>query len=244
MFRVSSPTLGEVDVEAAHWLVALGEGVTRLGVTDSLDRIAGETLSNGRILVRDVRTGAGFVVQPLERVGEPEDELPLFEADGEEVDVDVEPVELADELLHIRHADDLADAMESAIDGAIANVPSEAGSILLVRGELLAFAVSRGPGWETLANVSFPRGRGVAGFCVEHRTSLVLSEARGDARFFDAVDTATGHVTRSILCVPVAHKDRVYGCIELINAPVSFDRKDLACVDAFAAALGERIARG
>jgi phosphoserine phosphatase RsbU/P len=104
--------------------------------------------------------------------------------------------------------------------------------------------VSRGPGWESLVNVSFPRGVGVAGFCVDYGTALALQEARTDARFFDAVDAATGVRTRSLLCAPIVHEAKVFGCIELINAPDGFDRHALACADALAAALGERLARG
>jgi hypothetical protein len=243
-YRVSSRTLGEVHVDAVHWLTALGTGLAKLGALDALHRIAAETLPNGRVLVRDVRTGVGFVVQPLDTVTA-DDEAPADLAlDGEETDAEVEPAVLADELFEIRHAATHRAAIETAIDAALAHIPAEAGSVLLVRGETLAFVVSRGPGCETLVNVSFPRHVGVAGFCVDHGTAVALLEARTDARFFGGVDDATGVRTRSLLCSPVVHGDHVFGCIELINAPAGFDRHALACADALGAALGERLARG
>ncbi|RME24423.1 MAG: GAF domain-containing protein [Deltaproteobacteria bacterium] len=56
-------------MEASNWLAALGEGLGALGRIDMLQRLACELLPNGRVVARDVRTGRGFVVTPLDRAG-------------------------------------------------------------------------------------------------------------------------------------------------------------------------------
>jgi len=52
------------DVLAANWLSALGDGLEQLGIVGDIDRLACEVLPNGTVIARDVRTGAGYIVQP------------------------------------------------------------------------------------------------------------------------------------------------------------------------------------
>jgi len=52
------------NVLAANWLSALGDGLEQLGIVGDIDRLACEVLPNGTVIARDVRTGAGYVVQP------------------------------------------------------------------------------------------------------------------------------------------------------------------------------------
>lgn len=52
------------NVIAANWLSALGDGLEQLGIVGDIDRLACEVLPNGTVIARDVRTGAGYVVQP------------------------------------------------------------------------------------------------------------------------------------------------------------------------------------
>jgi hypothetical protein len=92
-----------------------------------------------------------------------------------------------------------------------------------------------------------PPNTGVAGFCVSRNTSVSLKDAYADPRFFSDVDAKTGLRTDSILCVPIAARDRVYGCIELVNAiegsPAGgFRNEAMIEVGALAAALGRRLA--
>lgn len=64
-FEVSTADGRPVQVEAANWLSALGDGLEALGLISVLERLACEVLPNGRVIARDVRTGQGFVVMPL-----------------------------------------------------------------------------------------------------------------------------------------------------------------------------------
>ena len=257
MFRISSRVHGSVDLVAAHWLSALGDGLVRLGVTDSLDRMACEVLPNGTILVRDVRTGSGYIVQPIldavaDEVTE-EGSRPIeYIADLAPITVDtadaeLRPASLLDEIEEIHRAPTDAGAVKQALDALLALVPAEAGSVLLRQpDDTLAFAASFGAGSETLANVSLPAGTGVAGFCVRRLTVLVLKDPYADPRFFKEVDTVTGIRTRSLLCVPIAYEKHVFGCIELVNgfAEGSFGHDAMTDAEILANALAQRLTAG
>ncbi|HCH63415.1 MAG: hypothetical protein CL927_03770 [Deltaproteobacteria bacterium] len=64
-FVVSARGGASAEVVAPNWLAALGFGLDRLGTVGSIDRLACEVLMNGTVLVRDARTGEGYVVRPL-----------------------------------------------------------------------------------------------------------------------------------------------------------------------------------
>lgn len=247
VFRISSRTLGSVEVEGSNWLVALGEGLGRLGVVDGLDRIACEVLRNGTILVRDVRRGAGYVVQPLDDVElDVPDETEETEHLAEEAEEDGPlPEGLVGWIDAILHATDVHHALKAALDAARATVPAEGGAVLLDNGGgSLRFAVVAGPSSASLRDVVLPAGTGVAGFSVDHAVALTVNEPYQDERFYAAVDERTGGRTRSILCVPVAVEHKVYGCIELINSPdaYGFPREALGDASLIADALAERLA--
>ncbi|MEN9786389.1 MAG: hypothetical protein RLZZ299_1653 [Pseudomonadota bacterium] len=242
-FRITDRIRGSVEVEAANWMSALGEGLARLGIDPQLDRISAEALPSGQMFVRDVRTGAAYAVLPLETVGDHTEEVDLSE---EIVVADVAPASAVDEAEEIRHAPTREHALYQALDAARALVPCEGGSILLVQPDgTLSFTVATGPGSENLVGVSLPAGTGIAGFCVNRSTTVALKEAYADPRFFAQVDTVTGTRTKSLLCVPVAAAGRVLGCLELINAldAGGFSRAAMAdtCLvaDALAARLSE-----
>lgn len=247
-FRITSRSLGTVDVEGINWLAALGEGLARLGAGDALDRIACESLPNGQILVRDVRRGLGFVVQPLEPGEQPEDteevaDLPVpAEADED----DLLPASLQDEVDEILAAPSAEIAVRHALDAAVARIPSEGGAVLLRQGDdTLKFVAMAGPAAPELENVSLPGGTGVVGFCVDHASALAVLDPYNDPRFFPQVDQVTGHTTRSLLCVPVQAKGGVLGCLELVNARerTSF-REGLADAQILANALAQRLSPG
>lgn len=245
VYRITSRTLGTVDVEAVNWLAGLGEGLARLGSAESMDRIACEALPNGQILVRDVRRGLGFVVQPLgDEPHEDTEEVEDIPVPSEPDDSDLVPASLQDELDEIVAAESPGVAIRQLLEAAVSRLASEAGAVLLVQSDdTLKFIDSVGPGAETLRNVSLPAGTGIAGFCVERGSSLTVLDAQRHPLFFPQVDRITGFFTRSILCVPIAGGGRVLGCLELLNAedPIRFRGDGMIEAQAFAAALGHRL---
>ena len=124
--------------------------------------------------------------------------------------------------------------------------PAESGSVLRRATDgWLAFEGVFGPGAERLQGVVLPPGTGVAGFCVERRIAVSLSNAYADSRFFAQIDRYTGYVTRNLLCIPLLYDNAVYGCLELINArkTVNFTRDNVEDVDLICSALAMRLAK-
>ena len=254
-FRVATRGEGSVEVEASNWLSALGEGVAQLGSHGPLDRIACEALPNGQVLVRDVRSGQGFIVQTLdadeseERVAEIEPDalpLPLPEDTADTAEV-ARPATLMDEVDEIMRAATDEAAIRHTLEALRALVPAEGASVIRVRSDgTLGFAAAAGPGAAALQGVSFSSSQGVAGFSVRRRAAVALSEPYADPRFFSNVDAVTGVRTRSILCVPVAFETRVFGCIEAVNSVNArgFGAEDMADAGILADALAQRLTAG
>jgi sigma-B regulation protein RsbU (phosphoserine phosphatase) len=116
---------------------------------------------------------------------------------------------------------------------------AEASSLILINAddnlELVVARAASGEG--KAAHVIFPRGRGIAGWVVENRRSLLVPDAYADPRFYPDVDKRTGFHTRSILCVPLIRNDVVTGVLQVIN-PVGRDawsEDEIAPFEAYAA---------
>jgi len=80
-----------------------------------------------------------------------------------------------------------------------------------------------------------PRGRGIAGWVLEHGEALLVPDAYSDPRFFADADKKTGFRTRSILCVPLQRNGKEIGVLQVLN-PVgreAFDETDLEAFRAY-----------
>jgi sigma-B regulation protein RsbU (phosphoserine phosphatase) len=115
----------------------------------------------------------------------------------------------------------------------------EAASLFLTdsKGDL-ELANASGGGRSSLdgGKIVVPRGRGVAGWVLEHSEPLLVPDAYADARFFPDVDRQTGFRTRSILCVPLIRNGTVIGVLQVLN-PIrrqSFVEADLEAFEAYA----------
>ena len=85
-------------------------------------------------------------------------------------------------------------------------------------GELF-FKTAVGEGSERIKEMRLKPGEGIAGWATEHNQPLLIADVHQDPRFAARFDEASKFHTRSILCVPLAFKDRVLGAIELVNGP-------------------------
>lgn len=114
-------------------------------------------------------------------------------------------------------------AMEEAVnfimEMAMEKVPAESGAILFadVNGRELYFATARGPKADEVMDFRVPMGMGIAGFAAREGVSLAISDAQRDPRFYRAISDALTYPTHSLVCAPIQHEGRVYGCLELIN---------------------------
>lgn len=134
-------------------------------------------------------------------------------------------------LATLDHAQSVGEACSLALDAAHAAVSAEAGAVALARdGGSLELVATTGPKAGAVAGMRVPAGAGVVGFCHERRLGLHVAHVREDARFYSAVDHASGFSTRGILCVPVVCLRASSGCLQLLNAPSHRPFRDLDLV--------------
>jgi hypothetical protein len=263
-FLVVVPGRAPVRVTAANWIAALGEGVKALGIDEPLKRLACEVLPNGSVIARNVVSGTGFTVKPapskrdepeVEVVDEQDEETFIGEFLPEMVDLteELEALsEMKNESVFRRLVDQIAKAPDApaawrlALDVAHDLVPCESASALERDDDgQLSFVGATGSHGSRVMSILVPKGAGIAGFCVEHGTSLIVLDPATDPRFLAVMDQITGYATRSLLCVPVMRADTRFGCLEVLNAPVGtqFTRAHLELMEAVADALAKRLAR-
>jgi hypothetical protein len=262
-FLVVTPGMPPVRVHAANWISALGEGVKALGIDEPLKRLACEVLPNGAVIARNVATGTGFTVRQapskrdepeVEVVDETDEETFIGEFLPEMVDLTEELEALSDlkkESVFRRLVDQIVTAPDAstawrlALDVAHDLVPCESASALRREEDgALSFVGATGSHGSRVMSILVPKGAGIAGFCVENGTSLIVLDPATDPRFLAVMDQITGFATRSLLCVPVIFGDRRFGCLEVLNAPVGtqFTRAHLELLEMLADALSKRLA--
>jgi diguanylate cyclase (GGDEF)-like protein len=69
----------------------------------------------------------------------------------------------------------------------------------------------------SIEGVRLPCGQGIAGWVARHREAVRLDDASRDPRHYALLDQRTGLTPRSMLCVPVLHRDTLLGVIQVIN---------------------------
>jgi signal transduction histidine kinase len=62
-----------------------------------------------------------------------------------------------------------------------------------------------------------PLDYGIAGWVVNNSVGQIVNDVENDPRWYDGIDRNVDFVTRSIICAPIQHGDRVVGVIEAIN---------------------------
>jgi signal transduction histidine kinase/DNA-binding response OmpR family regulator len=138
------------------------------------------------------------------------------------------------ELLHqmaqiISSSLNIKEVLAAAMDSIRAIFQVEMGSIILRDKDTgqLVFAVSLDNS-PTLAHTRIPADAGIVGQVMQEARPIIVTDAQNHPRFFPALDKLTGHVTRSILCVPLIAQDTVFGAIQLINKKEgNFTKMDL-----------------
>lgn len=99
----------------------------------------------------------------------------------------------------------------------------------------LYFAIAIGDASASLKSVRLKIGEGIAGWVAEHGTPLIVPDVSQDERFNSRIDDVTRWKTRSILCMPLASKNKILGVIQLVNADMSaFDADQLTLLQALA----------
>ncbi len=116
---------------------------------------------------------------------------------------------------------DRQEVLKHTMDMIRTIVNVEAGSLLLLEGDELAFKVAFNvnPAIDTtLLNAFRVRlGQGIAGYSTARGEPIIVRDAQGSRHFSPDFDRKTGFQTRSALCVPLISRGKVLGVIEILN---------------------------
>lgn len=114
---------------------------------------------------------------------------------------------------------EIEEIRKRTIEASMKLTNSEAGSLLLYdqEREELYFDVALGERAEKIKTIRLKIGEGIAGWVAKHREVLIINDVQNDPRFFRKADEKSGFVTRSMICIPVLHKDRLIGVLQVLN---------------------------
>jgi signal transduction histidine kinase/CheY-like chemotaxis protein len=106
----------------------------------------------------------------------------------------------------------------------------------------LVFAAASSPSAQELVGTRMPATAGAAGWTVQNKQALLISDAQSDERFYKKVDATTGLTTRSLVAVPLIFNDAVIGVVEAINkASGAFTQHDLDMLEVMAGSIAVAI---
>ncbi len=81
----------------------------------------------------------------------------------------------------------------------------------------LTFTVAAGPSGNAILHQSMKFGQGIVGCVIDSGKPLLIADAQKDKRFFSGMDSRSGFITRSVLCVPMKLRNSIIGAIEVLN---------------------------
>src|SRR6185436_684670 len=131
-----------------------------------------------------------------------------------------------------------AAALHAAFARIAIAVPSHSSVLVIeaVRGQELVFTSSRVLRPGVVDGLRLRAGQGIAGWVAQHRQAVRIDDARSDPRHDTSVSQRTGLVARSMVCVPLVHRDTLLGVIQVINKQhdAHFTADDVRLVEALA----------
>ena len=101
----------------------------------------------------------------------------------------------------------------------------------------LFFLIAQGVEFDTVKNIQLRLNEGIAGTVAATNQYIYVPDTAQDTRFSNKVDQATGYETKSIIAVPVAFRNQVFGVLEVINPHDSartFTKADLMILQTIA----------
>ena len=132
---------------------------------------------------------------------------------------------------------DLDQVLVTLLDKVREAVAAEACSVALIdqpSGDLV-FRQAVGGAIQNVIGLRLQPGKGLGGWVVQHRQSVLVTDAAADARVH-ILDGGNGFVTRDLIAAPLVAGDQVMGVIELINKRNGiFDEDDRRLLEAVAA---------
>lgn len=85
------------------------------------------------------------------------------------------------------------------------------------------------------SSIKLKLGEGIAGWVAQNREPVIIKDARKDPRFSRRADKKTGFVTRTMLCVPLIHRQELLGVLNVLNSRDKpfFEEEDLGLLESF-----------
>lgn len=127
--------------------------------------------------------------------------------------------------------------LRNIINAARELIGAEAASIMLAdtqSGEL-RFEAATNMESSQMAGLVVPINGSIAGWIFTHREPVIVPDTSIDTRWHRKVDAKTAFVTRSILGVPLIHRDKAIGVVQCLNkVDGTFDDEDTATLKALA----------
>lgn len=104
-------------------------------------------------------------------------------------------------------------------DRVLETLDAEAGSLWLVdkKNDQNICHLAEGPAKKGVLGLRLPSGKGVVGAVIQSHEPEVILDCSLDDRFSKDVDSRTGFVTRSMICVPLVIDHEPYGAIQIVN---------------------------
>ncbi len=136
-------------------------------------------------------------------------------------------VEISRDLVSTLNLDAL---LRRIVDVSVELSEAQAASILLYEESTaqLYFRNSTNLDDSLISGISVPLEGSIAGWIVSHRQPVIVNDAHNDPRFFSKVEKTTNFLTSSMIGVPLLHKNRVLGVLEVLNKTQgSFTEEDL-----------------
>lgn len=113
--------------------------------------------------------------------------------------------------------EDIKKVLSQLLDLAVEITSTEAGSILLRKGDQIIIEAAEGPKANLLKDLRLPLGRGIAGWVAKTGVPLLSNDVRKDERWDSRIAEAIQYETQNILALPIKSGTEVIGVLELIN---------------------------
>lgn len=119
----------------------------------------------------------------------------------------------------INSEDDLFELLDKILLSAMRVARAEDGSLMLPDEETneLEFVLVHGHIQQELPGYRIAMDQGIAGWVASHQQPLVINNPQQDWRFSNQIDTEFNFATHSVVAVPLVHRGRLMGVVELLN---------------------------
>ncbi|MEO5337515.1 MAG: SpoIIE family protein phosphatase [Magnetospirillum sp. WYHS-4] len=139
---------------------------------------------------------------------------------------------------------DLEDTLRRALARISDHVGAEGGALFLLDEGATNLNCHACVGPIDITGLTLQADQGIVGRSVQNNIPEIVRDVERDPNFHKTVDDKTGFTTRSILCAPMAVKDKRIGAIELVNKKGGdglFSRADLQVLQVLSSSAGMAI---